>query len=105
MIHSTDRWSAMLAGMAVIAALALLQAGCGGGGGGGGGLAGGGIGGTGVTSGAISGFGSVFVNGIEFETAGTSFDVDDDPAAVEGDLGIGMVAVSYTHLTLPTTPY
>jgi len=91
MIHSTDRWSAMLAGMAVIAALALLQAGCGGGGGGGGGLAGGGIGGTGVTSGTISGFGSVFVNGVEFETAGTSFDVDDDPAAVEGDLGIGMV--------------
>ena len=65
--------------------------GCGGGGGGGGGLAGGGIGGTGVTSGSITGFGSVFVNGIEFDTSGSSFDVDDDAAAIESDLGIGMV--------------
>jgi hypothetical protein len=75
--------------------LALLIPGCGtgggGGGGGGGGLAGGGIGGTGVTSGTVTGFGSVFVNGIEFETSGTRFDVDDDPAANESDLGIGMV--------------
>jgi len=31
------------------------------------------------------------VNGIEFETGGSSFDVDDDMAASEGDLGIGMV--------------
>ena len=61
-------------------------------GGGGGTLAGGGIGGTGITAfGTITGFGSVFVNGIEFETSGTSFDVDDDDTAVEGDLDIGMV--------------
>jgi len=65
--------------------------GSGAGGGGGGGLAGGGIGGTGVTAGTITGFGSVFVNGIEFDTSGSSFDVDDDDAAIEDDLGIGMV--------------
>jgi hypothetical protein len=73
-------------------ALVLFVAGCGGGGGGGGtSLAGGGIGGTGITSGAITGFGSVFVNGIEFETDGSSFDVDDDMAANQDNLGIGMV--------------
>lgn len=83
----TDKLAALVA--APLAVLLLVS--CGGGGGGGGGLAGGGIGGTGVTAGTVTGFGSVFVNGIEFETAGTSFDVDDDPAAVENDLGIGMV--------------
>ena len=76
--------------VAVSVFLAFMIPGCGGSGGGGGidGLAGGGIGGTGITSGTVTGFGSVFVNGIKFETAGTSFDVDDDPTAVEGDLGI-----------------
>lgn len=70
----------------------LYLSGCGGSGGGGGGnLAGGGIGGTGITSGTITGFGSVFVNGIEFDTSSSSFDVDDDAAAIEDDLGIGMV--------------
>lgn len=70
----------------------LLLAACGGSGGGGVSLAGGGIGGTGITtSGTVTGFGSVFVNGIEFDTSGTSFDVDDDPAAGQDDLGIGMV--------------
>jgi len=74
-------------------ALVLFVAGCGGSGGGGGGtsLASGGIGGTGITSGAITGFGSVFVNGIEFETDGSSFDVDDDLGANQDSLGIGMV--------------
>jgi hypothetical protein len=75
--------------------LAVMVTSCGGGSGGGGAgginFAGGGIGGTGITSGTITGFGSVFVNGIEFETGGASFDVDDDPAALESDLGIGMV--------------
>ena len=52
----------------------------------------GGTGGTAITaSGTITGFGSVFVNGIEFNTGGTAFDVDDDSAATESDLGIGMV--------------
>ncbi|MGD2137701.1 MAG: DUF5666 domain-containing protein [Gammaproteobacteria bacterium] len=69
---------------------ALAAAGCGGGGGSS--VASGGIGGTGITtSGTITGFGSVFVNGIEFETGGSTFDVDDDNTATESDLGIGMV--------------
>lgn len=60
-------------------------------------LAGGGIGGTGITaSGAITGFGSIFVNGIEFETAGASRDVDGETSVSDGTddaavLGIGMV--------------
>jgi hypothetical protein len=67
-----------------------------GGSGGGGSVASGGIGGTGVTSGTVSGFGSVFVNGIEFETDGTIRDVDDDTDISNGSdddevLGIGMV--------------
>jgi hypothetical protein len=62
------------------------------GGSGGGSFSAGGIGGTGaVATGTITGFGSVFVNGVEFETAGSSFDVDDDSAATEGDLALGMV--------------
>jgi hypothetical protein len=81
--------------LAVLASVMLLLAvGCGsgsGGGGGGGLFAGGGIGGTGITSGTITGFGSVFVNGIEFETDSSSFDVDDDNAASQDDLDIGMV--------------
>ena len=40
-------------------------------------LAGGGIGGTGITSGTLTGFGSVFVNGIEFDTTGASRNIDD----------------------------
>ncbi|MEN8206348.1 MAG: DUF5666 domain-containing protein [Pseudomonadota bacterium] len=75
--------------------LVVFIAACGGGGGGGS-VAGGGIGGTGVTSGTVSGFGSVFVNGIEFETDGASRDVDDETDISDGSdddqvLGIGMV--------------
>jgi hypothetical protein len=70
----------------------VVAAGCGSGGGGGGGSFAGGIGGTGaVAQGAITGFGSIFVNGIEFETDSSSFDVDDDSVATEGDLALGMV--------------
>jgi hypothetical protein len=76
--------------------LVLLNA-CGAGGGGGiasvipGG--GGGIGGTGVTSsGTIDSFGSIFVNGIEFETSDASILLDGKPAS-EDDLAIGMVVV------------
>lgn len=73
-------------------ACALLVA-CGGGGGGGvaGVDPGGGIGGTGMTSsGAITGFGSIFVNGVEYETDGASISVDGDDAT-EAELGLGMV--------------
>ena len=83
-------------GLIVIAALVLsaLIVACGGGGGGS--LAGGGIGGTGITSGSVTGFGSVFVNGIEFDTDGASRTVDDETDISNGSdddtvLGIGMV--------------
>ena len=47
-------------------------------GGGGGTLAGGGIGGTGITSGTVTGFGSVYVNGVEYFMENTTLDIDDD---------------------------
>ena len=78
-----------------IAVMCLFLAGCGGGSNSS--LAGGGIGGTGITaSGAITGFGSIFINGIEFETAGASRDVDGVMSVSDGTdddtvLGIGMV--------------
>jgi Domain of unknown function (DUF5666) len=50
-----------------------------------------GIGGTGITaSGTIDGFGSIFVNGVEFETDSASV-VLDSSAAGEADLRLGMV--------------
>jgi hypothetical protein len=58
--------------------------------GGGSGVAG--IGGSGfVATGAITGFGSVFVNGVEFETSGTVFDIDDSGSGSQNDLAVGMV--------------
>jgi hypothetical protein len=59
-------------------------------------LAGGGIGGTGITSGTVTGFGSIFVNGIEFDTAGATRLVDDSSSVSNGTddssvLGQGMV--------------
>lgn len=45
---------------------------------------------TKTTSGVITGFGSVFVNGVEYETAGASVEVD-GTAGSENDLEIGMV--------------
>ena len=60
------------------------------GGGGGGGLVSG-IGGTGITaSGTITGFGSIFVNGVEFETGAAEVTLDDNTGS-EGDLRLGMV--------------
>jgi hypothetical protein len=50
-----------------------------------------GIGGSGyVSSGSVSGFGSVFVNGVEFETDSSTFDVD-GVSGTQSDLAIGMV--------------
>jgi hypothetical protein len=80
----------------ILSVICLVFAGCGGSGGGGS-LAGGGIGGTGITaSGAITGFGSIFVNGIEFGTVDASRDVDGEISVSDGTdddtvLGIGMV--------------
>jgi len=50
-----------------------------------------GTGGSGVTStGTITAFGSVFVNGVEFNTSGATIVLDDNPAA-ESNLRVGMV--------------
>ena len=74
----------------IMAAAVVLITACGGGGGD---TTTAGIGGTGITaSGPITGFGSVFVNGIEFETTDSAFSVDDNDIGVgEDNLRIGMV--------------
>lgn len=43
------------------------------------------------TTGVITGFGSVFVNGVEYETDAASVSTDDDDNASETDLQLGMV--------------
>lgn len=66
-----------------------LMAACGGGGGGDSNVAG--SSGTGITAvGTITGFGSIFVNGVEYETNGSTFMIDDNPG-MESDLRVGMV--------------
>lgn len=60
-------------------------------GGGGGASIGGGIGGTSAVQGPITGFGSIFVGGIEFDTDGATVIIDGSPGAVT-DLKLGMVA-------------
>ncbi len=78
---------------ALMAGFTLLAA-CGGGGAGVAGTIGqpgGGIGGSGVTvSGTITGTGSIFVNGIRFNTDSAQITIDGEPAT-EDDLRIGMV--------------
>jgi len=50
-----------------------------------------GIGGSGfISSGSVTGFGSVFVNGVEFETGASTFDVE-DVNGTQQDLRIGMI--------------
>jgi hypothetical protein len=72
---------------------AFCVAGCGGGGGGSNTLVNGGSAGgqTGVTVGPITAFGSVFVNGVEFDTSRASFDVRGSSAADDSSLSVGMV--------------
>jgi len=41
--------------------------------------------------GQISGFGSIYVNGVEYDTAGASYDVDDVAASGDDALAVGMV--------------
>jgi hypothetical protein len=68
---------------------------CGGGGGDGGiggtGGGGGGIGGTGIAYGGITGFGSVWVNGVRYDTQGASFWLNGDSVS-QAELRVGMVA-------------
>ena len=56
-----------------------------------------GIGGTGITSGEITRFGSIFVNGVEFNTDNSQFEVDgtvfgSQSEAILAGLAVGMVA-------------
>ena len=53
-------------------------------------VAGGGIGGTGVSQGPITGFGSIFVNGVEFDTVKATI-IKDGTTVTQNDLKIGMV--------------
>ncbi len=71
--------------MVVLLALGLLGS-CSGGGGD---LAGGGVSGTGVYNGVITGFGSVFVNGVEFSTTGAAITAN-DADVTEAALDVGM---------------
>lgn len=66
---------------------------CGGGGGGSSlGVADGGIRGTGSSVGPVSGFGSVFVNGVQFDTEGLNPEVvSDDGISQESELDVGMI--------------
>ncbi len=55
------------------------------------GIGGSGITPTGITStGTITGFGSIYVNDIEFFTSSSTFDIDDNPDLTEDDLALGM---------------
>ncbi len=45
------------------------------------------------TTGVITGFGSVFVNGVEYETDTTHVSTDDQESANETDLEVGMVII------------
>ncbi len=60
-------------------------------------LAEGGIGGTGISSGQVSGFGSVFVNGVKFDTREAQI-VIDGQAATEEALQVGMTVVVYGNI-------
>ncbi len=51
----------------------------------------GGIGGTGRTIGAITGYGSIFVNGIEFDTTAAAVEMDGVAGLGDSGLAIGMV--------------
>jgi hypothetical protein len=75
-----------------LAAASLWLAGCGGGGGGS--VAGGPTGASqtpGVAVGTVTAFGSVFVNGVEFDTSKASFNVRGASASGDGALSVGMV--------------
>jgi hypothetical protein len=52
-------------------------------------LANGGIGGTGISTGSITAFGSVFVNGVEYNTDGATFSRNGQPAAGQDEYRIG----------------
>lgn len=76
-----------------LGALAILLALCGCGGGGSLASSGdGGISGTGMAVGSVTGFGSVFVNGTEFDTSAAAIVVDGN-GATQNDLRVGQIVV------------
>jgi hypothetical protein len=77
----------------------MLLASCGGGGGT---LAGGGIGGTGITNGTVTAFGSIFVNGIEFDTSNATFRRDSE-ASAELDFNVGEVVTVFGSINADGT--
>jgi hypothetical protein len=50
-----------------------------------------GISGTGIVYGVINGFGSIFVNGVEYDIDQASIDVDGSPSVGQNKLALGMV--------------
>jgi len=44
-----------------------------------------------TTVGLITGFGSIYVNGVEYDTTGAAYDVDDSSASSDSALAVGMV--------------
>jgi len=44
-----------------------------------------------TTVGQITGFGSIYVNGVKYDTSGASYDVDDSSASSDSALAVGMV--------------
>jgi len=57
-------------------------------------VAGGGIGGTGISQGPVTGFGSVWVNGVEFSTTNATI-TRDGAAVTQDDLELGMLVTVY----------
>ncbi|MEE4185333.1 MAG: DUF5666 domain-containing protein [Gammaproteobacteria bacterium] len=80
-----------LARLAVVAASATLAA-CGGGGGADG-VSTAGIDRLGIVTGPVTGFGSVIVNGITYNTDTATFNVDENPDAQQSDLRLGDIVV------------
>ncbi len=86
----------------LIAIIGFLAVSCGGGGAGGGGPSGG-IDRLGVSTGTVDGFGSIFVNDVEFETDSAQFDINDDSSgSSQDDLSVGDVVVVSFDPDAPT---
>jgi hypothetical protein len=54
-------------------------------------IAEGGIGGTGIVMGRVSGFGSLFVNGVEFDTSNSTFIYEGETGGDQSGIRVGMV--------------
>lgn len=83
-MNTRSKWKTWMGAVAVAAVLGAC------GGGGGGGIDGTGGGDSGMAYGTITGFGSVWVNGVEFSTSGTTIRLDGDDVT-ENELRVGMV--------------